>query len=45
MNHNGENVGHSDVSALSECELLQQGNQTYAGHNHHDEDVGRIQSI
>jgi hypothetical protein len=40
----GKNVDHSDVWAQSECEKLQQKNQTYAENDHHDEDVGCIQS-
>jgi hypothetical protein len=40
VNHDGENVDRPDVSAQSECEPLQQGNQAYAGNNHHVEDVG-----
>jgi hypothetical protein len=45
VNHDGENVGHPDVSAQSVCEPLQQENQAYAGNDHHDEDVGHIQSV
>jgi hypothetical protein len=33
------------VSAQNECETFQQENQAYAGNDHHDEDVGRIQSV
>jgi hypothetical protein len=36
------NVDHPDVWAQSECEKLQQRNQTYVKNDHHDEDVGRI---
>jgi hypothetical protein len=45
MNYDGENMNRPSVSAQNECETLMQKNQTYAGNNHHDEDVGRNQSV
>jgi hypothetical protein len=45
VNHDGKNVSRPDVSAQSECEPLQQGKHAYARNDHHDEDVGCIQSI
>jgi hypothetical protein len=45
MNHDGESMGRPDVSAQSECVPLQQGNQAYAGNDHHDKDMSRIQSV
>jgi hypothetical protein len=45
MNHDRENVDHPSVLAQSECKVLQQENRAYAGDDHHDENVGRNQSI
>jgi hypothetical protein len=45
MNHDGENVDRPSVSAQNGCETLLQENQAYTKNNHHDEDVGRIQSV
>jgi hypothetical protein len=45
VKHDGENVDRLGVSAQDECEKLQQKNQAYAGNDHYDEDVGRIQSV
>jgi hypothetical protein len=45
MNHDWKNVHRLGVSAQGECDKLQQKNQAYAGNDHHDEDVGRIQSV
>jgi hypothetical protein len=44
-NHNGENVDRPSVSTQNGCETLLQEKQAYAGNNHHDEDVGRIQNV
>jgi hypothetical protein len=38
-------VDHPSVSAQSGCMNLLQENQAYMGNDHHDEDVGRNQSI
>jgi hypothetical protein len=45
VNHDGKNVDRPNVLAQSECENLQQKNQIYTGNDHHDEDVGRNQSV
>jgi hypothetical protein len=45
MNHDGENVDRPTVLAQSECNTLQQENYAYTGNDHHDEDVGRNQSV
>jgi hypothetical protein len=45
VNHDGENVDRPSVSAQSECTTLQQENQAYVGNDHHDEDMGRNQSV
>jgi hypothetical protein len=45
VNHDGGNVDRLDVWSQSECVKLLQENQAYAGNDHHDEDVGRIQGV
>jgi hypothetical protein len=45
MNHDGEKVDRLGVLAQGECDILQQENQAYVGNDHHDEDVGRNQSV
>jgi hypothetical protein len=45
VNHNVEIVDHPSVWAQSECKTLQQENHAYVENDHHDEDVGRNQSV
>jgi hypothetical protein len=45
MIHDGKNVDHPSVLAQSDCKTLQQENRAYAGDDHHDDNVGRNQSI
>jgi hypothetical protein len=45
VNHDGESVDHPSVSAQSGGRTLQRENQAHAGNGHHDEDVGRNQSV
>jgi hypothetical protein len=44
-NHDEENIDHPSVSAQNGCETLLQENQAYAGNDHPDEDVDRIQGV
>jgi hypothetical protein len=45
VNHDEESVDRLDVSTQNRERILQRERQDYAGHDHHDEDVGRIQSV
>jgi hypothetical protein len=45
VNHDGKSVDRPSVSAQSGEKTLKWENQAYAGNDHHDEDVGRIQSV
>jgi hypothetical protein len=45
VNHDGENVDHSGVSAQGDYETLQQETHAYVGKDHHDEDMGRNQNV
>jgi hypothetical protein len=45
VNHDEESVDRPSVSAQSGGRTLQRENQAYAENDHHDEDVGRNQSV
>jgi hypothetical protein len=45
VNHDRESMDRPSVSTQSGERTLQWENQAYAGNGHHDEDVGRNQSV